>query len=326
MLFDKTKTLTSKQLVDKAVAGANKILSQRTIVLEAIRKAVTELDPLIASRLAAEASAAAAAADAILAGSETAGDGGDTAIGHAIKAIESQAIKLRGLRKRAIEQGVELVTADQELAASLPAYESDIRESFRGEYVAAIGALEKILVRRQAIEAATGRLELPPVPQFAAGGADPVLSELAPHKTRAALRNALADIAGWDGLVARSSGPEGAALPIRTFDPTGVYELRSPQFGFEAGARLVTCSLNDGILEWLCSIGDAVPVREESPALSVVREANRKIAADTSRPELEPGIPFPAEVLERSREAQRINERDAMRANPDKATHVRMAG
>jgi hypothetical protein len=329
MLFEKTK-------IKKAIARADKILSDRAKILKAVEKEVAELSPLIESRLAAEASAAASAANAALVGNEAgtvqvlASVGelaielpDDGAIGLAVERIRRQALKLRGLRSLLNEQGLELSAAHQELTDSLPAYIADIRHAFTEEWSSAVATFEKVLARRLALESLIGKLELPGVPQRAAAAADLGDAMFAPHEALRKLNGAISDITGWASMAQNALPPHPSLGVAAAYDPRGVYELAHPVFGFAAGTKVVDATFRPGILEWLVRGWDAVPMRTDSAVILAVQQAKQQIERATASQRSEPDVsPLPEEALTRGKEAHAINQRAAAQSDGSKAHHV----
>jgi hypothetical protein len=326
-MFEKTK-------IKKAIARADKILSERAKILKAVEMEVAELSPLIDSRLAAEAAAAASAANAALAGDEAAvthpsasvGEPAielpdDGAISLAVERIRRQALKLRGLRSLLNEQGLELSAAHQELTDSLPAYIADIRQAFTEEWSSAVATFEKVLARRLALESLIGKLELPAVPQRAAAAADLGDAMFAPHEALRKLNAGLSEITGWVGLTQNVLPPHPSLGVAAAYDPRGVYELARPMFGFAEGTKVVDATFHPGILEWLVRGWDAVPVRADSAVILAVQQAKQQIATASQRSE--PDVsPLPEEALTRGKEAHAINQRTAAQSDGSKAHHV----
>jgi hypothetical protein len=314
----------------KSLGRAETVLREHTKLLAVINKEVLSLQPLIAGLLLAESAASAAAADAALAGSELPDDSGDNAIAAATEKLMRQARKLQGLRLRDTALAVELGEVHGEIGQMLPDHEAEIRQTFSEEWTGAVQGLEQALARRQALESLIGKpfMGLVPVPQRTAAAADLADELFAPYNVRKKLSRGLSEIVGWSAI-AESSVPPHPSLGAVVYDSQAVYRLRTDSFGCPAETLVVDATFPNGILSWLCRHGDAVTVRPESAGISAAAAAARQMAArqieaDASHSPTDPGTPFPEEVLERSREAGRINQRDAARADPAKTAHARI--
>jgi hypothetical protein len=265
----------------RSLGPAEAALSTYRKIEQAIEQGVKDLEPLIQRRQEAERSLR----DAEIAAAT--GEGAELpkaqkAVEAALKAIDAQASRLRGLRGRLSARAPELIAAHGALKAELPSYAEAVKEEFAREWEKAVQAFSVALSRRAAIEKLIG--ESLPLPAPAAGPCD--LGDLGkPHAVLGDLRAGIESIASmgraWP-VVAPVPG-----TPITPFDPQGIYILRHPASGLPEGTLVVDCSFPEGQLAHLVSAGWAVPAvdPEVQQGLWAARQAARVLKQEEEEAE-----------------------------------------
>jgi len=236
-----------------AIKAAEKILGERGRLKAAISSAVEDLRPLIARRLEAENLLAAAEVGAAIAAKP------ESEIGAARRSVEDahagiarQAFKLSALRGKAAEQGAQLADAYRAVKTLLAGHNQEAGERFREEWSAGVQQFSRLLARRAAMERVLGRMDLPePAPSPDAVDLGDLI---APHRTIEDLRAAVDDLTGMASLAAVPvmAHPH---IPLRHYDPQGVYTLASPFDAIPAGAAVIETSFYPGILGRLVATG-----------------------------------------------------------------------
>lgn len=243
-----------------SLKGADRVLEARGKITAALEREVGKFQAFIRERLEAEKAVREAEISAAL-GEPSDTSGAYRRVEEVLRSIGRQASILTGLRSRAAEMAGELEREYRAVAADLPVHIDRVRSDFAKKWARCAAEFGSLLGERRAIEALIGVMDLPEA-HASAGGLAPEIQ--APWSAMEQLKNALTEIGGWNRTVGM---PEVDAMQpggTRPYDPTKVYVVTYPGYGFQVGEPVMEASMVPGALAHYVNIGYAVTADGDS--------------------------------------------------------------